>query len=91
MEAGKTTSSQKKDILALEPILNPEIKKSEGLEEHLVLKEDSFTYGQKASQSAEVSNPVLPVSQTDETPKQLELFEEKLLSKENVKYGIMKK
>ena len=83
---------KEKAVLALEKSLNPESKKTENLAQNL-LKESETAYSQNCSQNIsqniEAAAPILPVDQTTktpiETPKQLELFEEKLLSKENVK------
>ena len=85
-------ASKEKDVLALEKILNPESKKAENLAQNL-LKENETAYSQNYSQNisknVEAAALILPMVQTTEipkeTPKQLELFEEKLLSKENVK------
>ena len=52
------------------------------------LKEDSVSYGKQLTQKPEMVSSDKPVDELlkqEETPKQLELFEEKLLSKENVK------
>ena len=81
----------KLEVLSKEPL---PVKETTVISEEKVvtqdlLKEDIVSYGKQLIQKAEhVSldkSVVEPILKQEETPKQLELFEEKLLSKENVK------